>query len=395
MLKLNKRWVKAREVSRYWAFHTVDRFAGIPLVFLLFPFKSFLARQSAGYKKILIVKLTLMGDTILLTPTLRAIREKFPHAKICIILSGVNAEVLRNCPYIDEEIITPLEKLINPFYLLGLIKRIRKEKFELTIDFEQWFRVSALISFFSLAKERIGFKTPKQYRHYLFTKTALHRKDMHEIDSFLDLARVLNIETTNRNLELWPQEENLREAKDCLVRLGVNSDFMILHTEVSATGRQRQWPIEKFAELGNRIREKYHLKVLIASTAGGSPEAEKLNAFLGKEAGLLTGIRLLTLFVIAGQARLVVTNNTGFMHLAASAKTAVIGLHGPTSPVKWGPWGGKTIAIKSSLACSPCLYLGFEYGCKTNKCMQEIQVNEVLMQAENFLSENLLRRPKP
>jgi lipopolysaccharide heptosyltransferase II len=320
---------------------------------------------------------------------LRAIRERFPQAKISVILSRINAEILKDCPYIDEKIIVPLEKLLNLFYFWGLIRRIRRENFDLAIDFEQWFRISALISFLSQAKERLGFKTPRQHRHYLFTKTATHRKDTHELESFLDLARVLNIETTNKNLELWPQEENLREAKNYLVGLGVNSDFMILHTEVSATGRQRQWPIEKFAELGKRIREKYNLRILIASTFKGMREAEELNALLGEGAGLLIGIRLLTLFVIASQAKLVVTNNTGFMHLAASAGVAVIGLHGPTSPLKWGPWGKKTKAIKSSSPCSPCLYLGFEYGCKTNKCMQEIQVDEVYRQAQEFLGANI------
>ncbi len=118
---MHKFWLRAKDVSRYWVFHAIDRFAGIPFVFLLFPFKSFLRGENAAYKRILIIKLTLMGDTILLIPTLRAIREKFPGAKISIILSGVNAGVLKNCPYVDEEIIVPLEKLINPFYLTGLI----------------------------------------------------------------------------------------------------------------------------------------------------------------------------------------------------------------------------------------------------------------------------------
>lgn len=386
---MHKSGLKSIVVLRYWIFHALDRFAGIPLILLLFPFKRLFRQASADYRRILIVKLTLLGDTILLIPTLRAIRERFPQAKICIILSEVNAEVLSHCPYVDEQIIVPLAKLLNPFYLLGLIRTIERKDFDLTIDFEQWFRVSALISFLSKARERIGFKTPKQYRHYLFTKTALHRRDLHELESFLDVAWLLDIETDDKHLELWPQEENFKEAKNYLKSLGVASDFMILHVEVTATGRQRQWPIEKFAELGKIIRERYNLKILISSTVNGSLEAEELNSLLGKQAGLLTGIRLLTLFVIAGQSRLVVTNNTGFMHLAASAGTAVIGLHGPTSPLKWGPRGNKAIAIKSSLSCSPCLYLGFEYGCKTNKCMQEIQVDEVLMQVEKILGANI------
>jgi lipopolysaccharide heptosyltransferase II len=386
---VNKRPRRVGEILRYRIFHAVDRFVGIGLTFLFWPFKRFAGEPAYDFSRILIIKLTLMGDTILLVPTLRAIREKFPRAKISVIFSQVNAEILKNCPYIDEKIIVPLEKLLSPFYLSGLIKKIREKKFELAIDFEQWYRISALISFLSQAKERVGFKTAKQYRHYLFTRTALHQRDVHELEAFLDLARVLNIETANKKLELWPKEENLKEARACLERLGVNSDFMIIHSEVSATGRQRQWPIENFARLATTIREKYNLKILIASSEKGRREAEELNSLLGKEAGLLIGMPLLTLFVIAGRARLVVTNNTGFMHLAAASGTAVIGLHGPTSPVKWGPWSNKAMAIKSNLSCSPCLYLGFEYGCKSNKCMRQIQVDEVLMQVEKILGANI------
>ena len=110
---------------------------------------------------------------------------------------------------------------------------------------------------------------------------------------------------------------------------------------------------------------------------------------MGNQAGLLIGVPLLTLFVIAGKARIVVTNNTGFMHLAVASGAVVIGLHGPTSSVKWGPWGTRAASIKSRMPCSPCLYLGFEYGCKTDKCMRQIHVDEVLMQVEKALGVNI------
>ena len=386
---MNKRPGRISEVLRYRLLYAVDRCLGIAFIFLFLPFKGFSRQPASDFSRILIIKLTLMGDTVLLVPTLRAIREKFPRAKISVIVTQTNSEILKNCPYIDEKIIAPLEKLLNPFYLAGLIKRIRAIKFDLAIDFEQWYRISALISFLSGAKERIGFETARQYRHYLFTRTVLHKKEMHELESFLDLARLLNIESTNKKLELWPQEQNFKEARVYLERLDVNSDFIILHSEVSATGRQRQWPIENFGKLGNIIREKYNLQVLIASSSKGRGEAEELNSLLGNQAGLLIGVPLLTLFVIAGKARIVVTNNTGFMHLAVASGAVVIGLHGPTSSVKWGPWGTRAASIKSRMPCSPCLYLGFEYGCKTDKCMRQIHVDEVLMQVEKALGVNI------
>ncbi len=327
-----------------------------------------------------------MGDAILLIPSLKALRRKFYKAHISIICSKANIEILRNCPYIDETVVVEFTKLMSPVYLLKVINKLRKDKFDLVIDFEQWFRISALISLFSFTKERIGFKTKGQYKHLLFTKTIPHIKDKHEVECFFDLLGPLGIQASDKNLELWPVESNMKETEAILRSMKLNSDFIVLHIEVPPNAKQRQWPIENFAELGNELMKKYNFEILIISTQKGRYQADKLNYFLEKKAHLLVDVSLLTLYVLLSKAKLVITNNTGFMHLAASSNTKVVAFHGSTSPIKWGPWGKNHISIKSDLPCSPCLYLGFEYGCKTNRCMREIKPEQVLYQIDTFLA---------
>lgn len=373
-----------KEIINYWLYHWIDRYIGIPLCFLFYPLSKLLQKKSINYRNILAIKLSMMGDTILLVPSLRALREKFNNAYISIICSKVNIEILRDCPYIDETVVVEFTKLINPVYLLKIINKLRKNKFDLVIDFEQWFRISTLISFFSFAKERIGFKTKGQYKHLLFTKTIPHVKNRHEVECFLDLLRPLDIETSNKNLELWPKESNIREVNMILESMKINSDFIVLHTEVSVRARLRQWPIENFAELGNKFIRKYNFEILIASTQRNKYHTERLNYLLEKKAHLLIDVPLLTLYVLLSKAKLVIANNTGFMHLAASAGAKVVCLHGPVSPVKWGPWGKGHVSIKSNLPCSPCVYLGFEYGCRINKCMREIKPEEVFYLIDTF-----------
>ena len=365
-------------IIKYKLYYWLDRYLGTPLCFLLSWFTSPKVKKEQAYTKILVIKLGMLGDAILLIPALRALREKFHNAHIVILCSEANLPIFLRCPYINEYMVIKFPDLINPVLFFGLLRRLKKYRFELAIDFEQWMRVSSIIAFFSSAKERLGFKTEGQGRRYLFTQTVVHEKERHEVECFLDLLRPQGIETNNRRLELWPAEENIKEADWLLNSLNLRSDFIVLHAEVSETARQRQWPLENFAQVGNELMRR-GFRIVIAATSKGRAEAERLSHLLGGRADLLIDVALLTWYVLLPKARLVIVNNTGFMHLAAASGVRVLALHGPVSPVKWGPWGEGHISVKSSSPCRSCVYLGFfEFGCKHNKCMQSITPQEVL-----------------
>ena len=377
-------------IIKYNLYYWIDRYLGIPLCFLFSRFSKPKVKKQEAYGRILAIKLGMLGDAILLIPALRALREKFKHAHIAILCSEKNRQIFQKCPYLNEIIVIKFSDLINPLSFIGLIRRLKKQKFDLAIDFEQWMRISSLIAFFSSVKERLGFKTEGQARHYLFTQAVIHEKERHEVECFLDLLRPLGIETGDKRLELWPEEQDIREADRLLKSVNIHSGFIVLHAEVSESARQRQWPIENFAKVGSELAKR-GFRIVIAATSEGRIEAQRLNQLMDDKAELLTDILLLTWYVLLPKAKLVIANNTGFMHLAAACGVKVLALHGPVSPVKWGPWGEGHISVKSSLPCGPCVYLGsFEFGCDKNKCMRQITPQDAL----NSLSESQCLKDK-
>jgi len=369
----------------YRLYRALDKYLGISLSLLFYPFNKIIFPPKAAYHKILIIKLGLLGDAILLLPSIRALRNKYQGAQIVVLCSAANAEIFKNSALINETIAIKFKDLTNPFSLLALLKKVREYRFDLAIDFEQWMRLSALFSFLSLAPERLGFKTEGQLRHLLFNKTADHNKNRHEMECFLTLLEPLGIEVKNPELSIFHVASHIPEAGRLLDKYGVKSDFIVFHCEVSTRARQRQWPIENFIKLGSKLTEKHNFKILIPVTHNGLVEAKKIKDALGEKVELLVDVPLSLLSAVLSKARLVIANNTGVMHLAAASGTRVIGLHGPTSVIKWGPAGEGNIGVKSRLSCSPCLYLGFEYGCRGNKCMRAITLDEVLAIVEREL----------
>ncbi|MCX7956391.1 MAG: glycosyltransferase family 9 protein, partial [Endomicrobia bacterium] len=91
------------------------------------------------------------------------------------------------------------------------------------------------------------------------------------------------------------------------------------------------------------------------------------------------------LISLVSMAKFIICGNTGVLHIAAAVNTSTIAIHGPTDPVKWGPWGKGHIIIKNNLKCAPCSYLGFEYGCKERKCLNCISTEEVKFSIDKIL----------
>jgi ADP-heptose:LPS heptosyltransferase len=372
-------------------FKFVDRYAGIPLCafFLLFKRSGALpAPEKNKIKKILIIKLSAMGDTILLFPAVRALKENFPEARISMIATSINFEAASNCPHLDEVILFDPQSIFkNPAGFVKFLKKLSDTHFDVTIDADQWMRISALLSFASSSKISIGFRTPKQFKHFLFTNVVQHAADRHESECFLDLVRTLGVKNCDPVPEFLICSEAKTYAESYLEKLGITKDdkFVILHADVPMHAEQRQWPLSSFLELAIRIIDEKNARVLFTGTESRERILKEIsclpkdkNELLKQKAYFVEKMSLQNIAGIIQKSLFVVCNNTGFMHLASAVKVPVIGLHGPTNSLKWGPCGPGSKSVKSNLSCSPCLYLGFEYKCRDNKCMRAIEVKSVL-----------------
>ncbi len=379
----------------------LDHHIGIPLCILLGGFSARAPVRHHPPRRILLIQLSAIGDTILTIPTVRAIRHHFPNAHLAMIASSINLQYLEHCPYIDQRIPCRLEELIiSPQRFARFFRALRRQKFDWAIDFEHWPRLSVLVAYGSGASRRIGFRATGQHRHYLFTDVVEHLPGRHEVVNFLEIARQLGCSLKGTDLEVWLGAKDWEWASTFLNEAGVDRErpIVAIHPEAGRRGEpRRRWPHERFVLVADALVERYHAQIILT----GAPSEIKLSQQIASEtcspctvaAGQTHLNQLAALFA---NADLVICGNCGPMHLAAATGTPVIALHGPTNPTQWGPWGTNHTTIQVDLPCSPCLNLGFEYGCQAladgmSPCMYTLQVGEVLEACEKYLANWRIR----
>lgn len=372
-------------------FKFIDNYVGKALlVFLgkLFRHKIHLASIKYQPGRILLIKLSAMGDTILMTPAIRNLRQSFPKSNIQMIVTKVNRDVLKDCPYLDNLILLDLEKLIKkPWLLWKFIRSLRRARFDLTIDFDQWLRISPLLAFLSGSEQRVGFQTPGQQRDQTYTKKVAHNVEQHEIECFLDLLRALDIPINDKNPELWVTRSTVIKVNKKLIDWGVEKREVVIgiHPGCGSHGFPRQWPEHNYVELSNRLIRVPRVKIVLT---GGIQEinlVSSIAAALETEPAIAIGWDLAETIALIKKFKVLICGNTGVMHIAATVQTPVVALHGPTNPKKWGPWGENNTIIRAHKNCSPCLYLGFEYACQDHPCMATITVDEVYQAALKYI----------
>lgn len=378
---------------------TLDRYLGIPLVLLLGAF-SHRPKTFSNQARILLIQISAIGDVILLAPALRAIRRQFPAARFTMITSAINGQLLKHCPYLDDLLTFNVRECAkSPVKFGRFIQSLRARRFDLAIDFEHWPRLTAFLAYASGAKRRLGFSAQGQYRHYGFTDVVEHVRGKHELLSYMEMAKLLAGETEERELEIWVGEEDNRWAEQFLPTHGVkNADKLVcIHPDAGRTEPRRRWTIDGYARVADALAEGHGVQILLT----GAPSevtlcqqiARKMHATAMIAAGKTDINQLAALF---SRSLFVLCGNCGPMHLAAAVKTPVVAIHGPTNPDQWGPWGKEHIVIKSDMSCSPCLNLGFEYGCPalpdgTSRCMNDIPAEAVLSACERQIKKERKR----
>ena len=374
----------------------IDRYIGSFLCLLIGGFQSRAAIQHwRPPQRILLIQLSAIGDTILTIPTIRAIRNRFPNTHLAMVASSINLQYLENCPYIDQHLPCRLEEVMkSPRKLIGFIMGLRRQKFDWVIDFEHWPRLSALIAYGSGASRRIGFRSADQHRHYLFTDVVEHVPGQHEMVNFLKIAELLGAPIKETHLGVWLKKEDWNWAKEFFSKVGIDRDrpVIAIHPEAGRRGEpRRRFPQERFVAVADALVERYNAQIILTGTLSEVELSQQIASQTRSSCVVAAGkTEINQLAALFANVDLVICGNCGPMHLAAAAGTPVIALHGPTNPSQWAPWGSGHTILHVDVPCSPCLNLGFEYGCSalsdgTSPCMHTIQVNEVLKTCERYL----------
>jgi ADP-heptose:LPS heptosyltransferase len=353
----------------------LDRYVGIP-VLGLFSLLNRKQSRPSSIAQIGVFASPALGDTLLSSAALIDIRGAYPSATITFLASPGNKAAARLLPCVDR--IATLE-LTNP---VKAIRAIRRCRLDLLVDLTAWQRLTAFYSAASGAKYRVGFESPGQHRHYAYDLTATHSNGVHEVENFRELIRTLGIKTESGPAIVAPDEPPpVVRGKD-----------IVFHPWPSGTRSfLREWPVERWTELAERLSgpdTHFYITGAPYESARCQELADKLNraglvasAYIGSD-----GLGALALFL--KRARLVVTVNTGIMHLAAIAGARTIALNGPTPPHRWGPVGPFSESVQPRGAAG-FLHLGFEFSGNPTDCMERTFVEDVLEAARRLESQAL------
>jgi ADP-heptose:LPS heptosyltransferase len=212
----------------------------------------------------------------------------------------------------------------------------------------------------------------------LFTGVVTKKYDRHEIYDFYDLLSLLGKLNPSPKMELMVTEIGRTEVGQFFRKKKEKSKLVVFHPGCGSDGTPREWPLTSYAVLGNWILLNFDVKLVLTSGPEERKKTMDLNRLLNGRAMDLGGkLSWDGLIALVDESDLVVSGNTGVMHVAAALGKKQVALHGPTNPKIWGPLNSRAKVVSSPCPQCPCLKLGFEYHDRTSSCMDKISTEEV------------------
>lgn len=337
-----------------------------------------------------------VGDVVMATPTLRALREHFPQARIVHVGRPVALETLDGTRWADATICDRTRQPGRVGNFFSLLAALRRERFDLAVLLPNSFRVAAVAKL-GKAKRIVGYA--RDGRGWLLTDKLQPRRDDHgrfvpvpTLDYYLELAAKLGAAGASRRMELAASDLCQEQAQQLLAQAGIaNSGRVVLLNPGCSFGPSKLWPAERFAAVADALIERQGARIVInaapsertiaAQVAGAMKHAPSLNlADHSNSIGLLKAL--------LSRCALLVTNDTGARHLAAAMGIGVVTIFGSTDPVWAQIDHPRERQIRASVPCSPCQSktCPLPTGPTFHQCMQAVTAEEVLAAAEELLT---------
>ncbi len=339
--------------------------------------------------RILVIKISALGDVILSIPSIRAIRAKYPKATIKVLVGLESRDVLKNLPYIDEIIVCDFKN--RDRFLKGLMRIaniLRDEDFNITVDFQNN-KKSHLLGFLSFAPERYGYDNGK-FSFLINRKVKDSGLPLRPIEHQMKVLRLMGIfGEIDRELKLTPSREERLWAEKFLKSNWVNPAGPIISLNLESSSRwiTKRWPIEYFIELSERLAKEFFVRVIVT---GQNPSDERNKKFQKsakcKPIVSIGKTTLGQLMALIETSSLLVTSDSAPMHIASACGTPFIALFGPTDPQRHLPPAKNYKVIKKDMKCSPC----YKATCRKGyKCMKAIKPDEVYEAICEILNESI------
>jgi len=340
---------------------------------------------------ILIVKLSAIGDVVHTLPSLTALRRMYPQAHITWVIEEAAADLICAHPYLDRVLVSHRKKWAGKLRhgreirttlseIKSFVRCLRDRSYDLVIDFHGLFK-SALITLLSGGTRRLGYDSMQELSGLFVNEKIFEDMEKHAVDRYLDFPRYLGAEIDTPEFLIAMNDDNKARVHALLRSSGIAPDESFVAMNPVAFWDTKLWYDEKFARLCDRITEELGIKVVLT---GGSAAGVigHIQSEMRHEAINLGGrTTLRDLAYLYSRASLLITTDSGPMHIASAVGTPVVALFGPTDPVRTGPYGTGHVVVRKACDCSPC----FLKKCDSMQCMREITVTEVFAAVTSLL----------
>lgn len=317
-------------------------------------------KKIKNVRKILVVTLSNLGDIILTTPVISALRWKFPQSEITVVVGPKGAELFSGCKAVNSVIL--YDKHASLFWKLKFILRLFRKRFDLAVDLRH-----TAIPFLIFPR----YRTPLRANHSVFPMRQRHLNHIKEL--------VSNDSLQNR-FDFF-SEEDAKRADSKLRRY--SNEFDALRWIVIAPGAGsglKRWGTQKFAWLAQYFAQKDKIVVLVGSEKEIGTQITQIAH--QRVFNLMGEFSIREAAAIVSQSELVVSNDSAVMHLAHELSRPVVGIFGPTSDKKYGPSGPNARVVRKPLECAPCE--NAECQIERRVCLDDLQVEEVIRACEEL-----------
>ena len=335
-----------------------------------------------GIKSILFLRHDRIGDMVLSTAALKALKRAYPLAKISVLASQSNHEILEHNPHVDE--------ILMYRGILWFLRAIRPQGYDQVIDsFVTYELKQAFMTYLAGGKYRIGFE--EAGREIFFNlRGPVVSAPKRMVEYLLDLVEQLGGKRDGCVPEVFLIDEEREWASKALSSNGIGTNDLTVAIHPGAYYPSQRWPTERFGELTWRMLDQFEAKVVLLGSRDEKERVNKVKEIAGKKVQDFSGLKLRELMALVSTCDLFIGNNSGPLHIAAALKVPTVSLVGPTVTPLWLPFGKDHVVIKKDLSCSPCN----KAVCRDHECMRSITVDEVFEAVQSQIIDIRSKRKK-
>ncbi|MBI4768123.1 MAG: lipopolysaccharide heptosyltransferase II [Deltaproteobacteria bacterium] len=340
--------------------------------------------------RILIIKLSAIGDVVHSLPVLSALKRLYPDSRIHWLVEETAAGLLQDHPLLDRVLVCPRKNWIRGLKqgrisvlreFRDFYRMMRAEPYDLILDLQNLFK-SAFWVAVARSPRKIGFSSTKELAYLpLNEKIGPEDFSLHAVDRYMEFVRYLGDYGEPLRFSVPVTPIHVARADQLLKEVGLK-ERKVVAVNPMALWPTKLWTPQSFSELADRLAKELGLGVVFTGGAQDWDSVEEIIARVSPSPVNFCGrMNLLELAALFSQCALVISTDTGPMHLAAAMGTPVVALFGPTAPDRTGPYGPGHVVVRTAIPCSPC----FKKKCADPRCMYEITPDLVFHTVEKRL----------